>query len=232
LPAAAVGAGALEATRCGCNVGAGAVAIDGVGVIGSGSVGSAGSGDARTGAGVATVGAVGTIKTGVEVREAVCAGRTSGRRPRCTIDAIVASRLLVCGVTCDERVDGAWNDSSPAAMGSELAKTPAVASKQLARKPLNADRERTVIVVPPSNFTQSMRDGAAADESPLSANSRRQRSEFFADGPALELIVVPGNDVNERGRATGRGVPASLVSGGRGLKFSQIEEGNSGITEK
>jgi hypothetical protein len=38
-------------------------------------------------------------------------------------------------------------------MGSELAKTPAVASKQPVRKPLNALRERTVIVVPPSNFT-------------------------------------------------------------------------------
>ncbi|MBA4105395.1 MAG: hypothetical protein C0485_06520 [Pirellula sp.] len=55
-------------------------------------------------------------------------------------------------------------------MGSELAKTPAVASKQPARNPLNALRERTVIVVPPPRTSpQSMRDGATADESPLSA---------------------------------------------------------------
>jgi hypothetical protein len=160
FPAAAVGAGALEATRCGCNVGSGVAESesDGVGVIGSGSVGNVGNVDCGAArAGAEAVGAVGAAEAGFELREAVWAGETSGRMPRCTIDAIVASRVLFCGVTCDERVEGAWNDSSPAASGSVPAKTPAVASKQPARKPLKPLRERTVIVVPPSNVHQSLR---------------------------------------------------------------------------
>ena len=85
---------------------------------------------------------------------------------------------------------------------------------------------------PPRTSPQSMRDGATADESPLQASNRRQRSEFLPTAEPSNESSLRRATTDERSRAAGRGVPAPLVSGGGGLKFSQIAAGGSGVTEK